>query len=550
MSSPPSGRSTLTTSAPRSPSSIVANGPGEHAREVGDQDPVQRRHRLRTLVQRADARRLRPPPRLRPRRRPAAPARAARAAARGGARRGPARDPRRRGRAARPAKRDIAELAAPVLRELGEALGPDGELVITAGNHDHGLVAGWIDGRLETEPAGFLGLEQHIEPAEAGPLAAALAGHARARDACASSTRASGCARTSTRSTATTPTCTRPCRPSSGSRRARWRAGSCALPEDGASARRLRGGARADVRLDERAHPAQRPRVPVRRRAAPRRARGSRSPARAAGSHPVRAAALGAGYAAAIAALNAAGLGPLERSLSGAALRRGYLHGIGEVVARLGIGARARDLGPLAPLRARGRADDAAEWTSRRRRADPQHGLVGLPAPLPLASGRTTRPTGRAPPSCSTTARRRGSSGCWGSGGTRELAPPGVKQVMWHSSPAPAVSSSTPAVWCGCSTSGWQPGSAIVDRPAVDGRARRARRAPPTRRPPRRGRSRRRAGPRSGPAAARPGSSSGRTGATGSRSTPSSSWISQLGLARRRPRRSASRTARRCVSHR
>ena len=30
-------------------------------------------------------------------------------------------------------KRDIAELAAPVFRDLGEALGPDGELVIVAG---------------------------------------------------------------------------------------------------------------------------------------------------------------------------------------------------------------------------------------------------------------------------------------------------------------------------------------------------------------------------------------------------------------------------------
>ena len=36
-------------------------------------------------------------------------------------------------------------------------------------------MAGWIDGRLLTEPAGFLGLEQRIEPRDAGPLAAALA---------------------------------------------------------------------------------------------------------------------------------------------------------------------------------------------------------------------------------------------------------------------------------------------------------------------------------------------------------------------------------------
>ena len=59
--------------------------------------------------------------------------------------------------------------------DLGQALGPEGELLVVAGNHDHGLVAGWIDGRLQTEPPGFLGLEQRIAPADAGPLAARLA---------------------------------------------------------------------------------------------------------------------------------------------------------------------------------------------------------------------------------------------------------------------------------------------------------------------------------------------------------------------------------------
>ena len=75
-------------------------------------------------------------------------------------------------------QRDVLGLAAPLYEDLGRALGPDRELLMLGGNHDHGLVAGWIDGRLETEPAGFLGLEQHIEPAEAGPLATTLAGHA------------------------------------------------------------------------------------------------------------------------------------------------------------------------------------------------------------------------------------------------------------------------------------------------------------------------------------------------------------------------------------
>jgi len=259
-------------------------------------------------------------------------------------------------------KRDIAELAAPVLRDLGEALGPDGELVITAGNHDHGLVAGWIDGRLETEPAGFLGLEQHIEPAEAGPLATTLAGHAGPakvrlvypgiwlrEDVYAIHGHYADLH-------ATVPTFER----LATGAMARW---VVRLPEDGASpddyeavlapiyawmSALTQRGDRAVMSAGAGAS--------------------SRAWVALAGegrrSHPLRAAALGAGYAAAIVALNAAGIGPLERSLSGPALRRGYLHGIGEVVARLGIGARhviwghSHRAGPFP-------SDDASEWTSR-----------------------------------------------------------------------------------------------------------------------------------------------------------------------------------------
>ena len=61
--------------------------------------------------------------------------------------------------------REAAEIAGPLFADLGQALGPDGEIVLMAGNHDHGLVAGWIDARLQTEPAGFLGLEHRIAPA-------------------------------------------------------------------------------------------------------------------------------------------------------------------------------------------------------------------------------------------------------------------------------------------------------------------------------------------------------------------------------------------------
>ena len=72
--------------------------------------------------------------------------------------------------------RDAAELAGAVLRRGGRARSArDGELLVLAGNHDHGLVAGWIDARLQSEPSGFLGLSEPVEPGAAGPLAQRLA---------------------------------------------------------------------------------------------------------------------------------------------------------------------------------------------------------------------------------------------------------------------------------------------------------------------------------------------------------------------------------------
>ncbi len=77
--------------------------------------------------------------------------------------------------------------------------------------------------------------------------------------------------------------------------------------------------------------------------------------------HPLRAAALGSGYVAAVAALNALGLGPIDRDLSAAALRRGGLRGIREVLRRLGVTAphvvfgHTHRSGPWPP-------DDPGEW--------------------------------------------------------------------------------------------------------------------------------------------------------------------------------------------
>src|SRR3954469_23036022 len=143
--------------------------------------------------------------------------------------------------------REAADIAAPFFAEAGRALGGDGELVVVAGNHDHGLAAGWIDARLQSEPPGFLGLEQRYAPHESGPLAERLAQAARParlelaypglwlRDDVYAlhghyahlHATVPTFERLPPRAPATTPTCTPPCRRSSGSPRAPWPASSC-----------------------------------------------------------------------------------------------------------------------------------------------------------------------------------------------------------------------------------------------------------------------------------------------------------------------------------
>jgi predicted phosphodiesterase len=51
-------------------------------------------------------------------------------------------------------------VAEPVLRAIGEQMG-DGEVTLVAGNHDHGLIAGWLEARA---PAGPLELEARAGP--------------------------------------------------------------------------------------------------------------------------------------------------------------------------------------------------------------------------------------------------------------------------------------------------------------------------------------------------------------------------------------------------
>jgi hypothetical protein len=65
-------------------------------------------------------------------------------------------------------------VARPFFQELGQALAGR-ELILVAGNHDHALVEPWLALRAELPDSGPLGLEQLIEPAEASPAVKRLA---------------------------------------------------------------------------------------------------------------------------------------------------------------------------------------------------------------------------------------------------------------------------------------------------------------------------------------------------------------------------------------
>jgi predicted phosphodiesterase len=58
--------------------------------------------------------------------------------------------------------REALDAAEPVLRTLGEAVGPDREIVIVPGNHDHGLLRPWLERRSLGPAAEPLGLQSEI----------------------------------------------------------------------------------------------------------------------------------------------------------------------------------------------------------------------------------------------------------------------------------------------------------------------------------------------------------------------------------------------------
>ena len=72
--------------------------------------------------------------------------------------------------------RDALARAEPVMRAIGDAMGADGEVVIVAGNHDHAIVAGWLDWRGRRDEPEPLGLEERVAPQYASWIVKRLAG--------------------------------------------------------------------------------------------------------------------------------------------------------------------------------------------------------------------------------------------------------------------------------------------------------------------------------------------------------------------------------------
>ena len=67
--------------------------------------------------------------------------------------------------------RAALQAAEPVLRELGQALGPGGEALMLIGNHDHRLLRGWFERRAAAPAPAPLGLEETVDVRPDEPLA-------------------------------------------------------------------------------------------------------------------------------------------------------------------------------------------------------------------------------------------------------------------------------------------------------------------------------------------------------------------------------------------
>jgi hypothetical protein len=249
--------------------------------------------------------------------------------------------------------REALHGAAPALQALGAALDASTEVVLVPGNHDHAIATPWLDGRHRP-----LGAEARVRPATASPIARRVATWLGQGGAPVEVAYPGLWLRDDVYAThghyldphGTVPT----------------------FERLGAGAMLRMAGGLPDPATAEDYERVLVPMYAWIHAAAQRAAEGKLGVgAGRAGrayemltgdSHrPVRMRALAAAFPLGIRGLNLLGIGPLSSDLSGAALRRNALLGMGEVVARLGIRAEhvifghSHRIGPLP-------SDDLLEW--------------------------------------------------------------------------------------------------------------------------------------------------------------------------------------------
>jgi hypothetical protein len=252
--------------------------------------------------------------------------------------------------------RDALAAAAPVFAALGAALGPDGEVVLVPGNHDHALLAAWLGNRGGAQAPVPLGLEERAGPQPTWALAQLAAASAPARfdvaypgiwlRADVYATHGHYLDRL-----ITIPTFER------------LAAGAMVrvvgpLPDQLATPEDFEAALGPLYAWMHAVAQSKRPEWAVSRQAASAR---TWQVIAGAGPRTLRTRAVAAAFPLAVAGLNRAGVGPLRPQLSGEQLRRAGLKAMGEVVRLLGIDAEhvlfghTHRAGPLT-------GDDLTEW--------------------------------------------------------------------------------------------------------------------------------------------------------------------------------------------
>ncbi|MBV9818277.1 MAG: metallophosphoesterase [Solirubrobacterales bacterium] len=255
--------------------------------------------------------------------------------------------------------RDALAAAAPTLRALGTGLATGARVTLVPGNHDHGLLAPWLNRRGRDAPPPPLGLQTAAEARDDEPLARIVEwlgqGGAEVEVAYPGSW----------------------LRPDVYAMHGHYSDRHCTVP----MLERLGAGAMARIAAPAPAGPrraedyeavlgpmyawmdalAQADAAPRRSGTAGASASAWRALAGAGGRRGPRRRAVAAAFPAIVAILRALGLGPLSADLSPDALRRARLQAIGEVVSRLGVVAahvivgHTHRAGPLP-------GDDLGEW--------------------------------------------------------------------------------------------------------------------------------------------------------------------------------------------